>query len=165
MSQSDLEYPHRSWKYLGEEQGYAVAYRQWRADSHCNQMHGYSLRFKVTFEASALDHRNWVVDFGSLKSFKENLKDWFDHTTLVAQDDPDLPRFQQMHADHLIKMVVFKHLGCEAIARFLFDYLETDWLPNNGYAPRVRMHSVEVIEHQGNGALFVRTPNYVPDDY
>ena len=26
-----------------------VAYRQWRADSHCNKIHGYSLSFNFEF--------------------------------------------------------------------------------------------------------------------
>ena len=28
-----------------------VAYRQWRADSHCNKIHGYALSFKFEFES------------------------------------------------------------------------------------------------------------------
>ena len=66
-----------------------VAYRQWRADSHCNLIHGYALSFHFEFETNDLDARNWVVDFGGLKPLKGNLEDWFDHTLLVAQDDPD----------------------------------------------------------------------------
>ena len=32
-----------------------VAYRQWRADSHCKYLHGYSLSFKFEFECDELD--------------------------------------------------------------------------------------------------------------
>ena len=66
-----------------------VAYRQWRADSHCNLIHGYALTFHFEFECDTLDARNWCVDFGGLRELKYKLEDWFDHTLLVAQDDPE----------------------------------------------------------------------------
>jgi 6-pyruvoyltetrahydropterin/6-carboxytetrahydropterin synthase len=49
------------------------------------------------FESETLDDRNWVMDFGGLKAFKE-WADWqFDHTLIVAADDPHLPFFQEMN--------------------------------------------------------------------
>ena len=65
-----------------------VAYRQWRADSHCNVIHGYALSFHFEFESETLDVRNWVMDFGGLRPLKELLDDWFDHTLLVATMRP-----------------------------------------------------------------------------
>lgn len=61
---------YRSTKTFGHECGFSVAFRQWRAESHCRLLHGYALAFKFTFEAEELDVRNWVVDFGALKSLK-----------------------------------------------------------------------------------------------
>jgi hypothetical protein len=52
----------KTYKQLGP-----VAYRQWRADSHCNLIHGYAMSFHFEFEADTLDARNWVTDFGGLK--------------------------------------------------------------------------------------------------
>ena len=57
-----------------------VAYRQWRADSHCNLVHGYALSFYFEFESDTLDVRNWVMDFGGLRPLKDKLEEWFDHT-------------------------------------------------------------------------------------
>ena len=73
--------------------GHSCAFRQWRADSHCNLIHGYALQFEFTFGGSELDERNWIVDFGGLKPLKEWLKHMFDHTYLVAEDDPELDTF------------------------------------------------------------------------
>ena len=43
--------------------GYSVAFRQWRAKhSHCQYLHGYAMKFKVTFMGQ-LDSLNWVCDF------------------------------------------------------------------------------------------------------
>ena len=44
--------------------GHSCAFRQWRADSHCNLIHGYALQFELQFGSDGLDEKNWVVDFG-----------------------------------------------------------------------------------------------------
>ena len=56
---------YRVTKTYGNERGLSCAFRQWRADSHCNLIHGYSLGFRFVFEAAQLDDRNWVYDFGA----------------------------------------------------------------------------------------------------
>jgi 6-pyruvoyltetrahydropterin/6-carboxytetrahydropterin synthase len=139
------------------ERGFAVAYRQWRAESHCNLIHGYSMGFHFEFECddTDLDARNWVVDFGSLKTLKYNLDDWFDHTCLVAQDDPEFALFEQMHQKKLIKMVVVERTGCEGLAKFLADYINDIWLQENGYADRVKLRKVEVRETPSNSAMWI----------
>ena len=76
--------------------GYSTCFRQWRAThSHCRFLHGYAMEFKVTFHGP-LDDRNWVMDFGAFKrnGIKEHLSYMFDHTTVVAADDPALDTFQ-----------------------------------------------------------------------
>ena len=78
----------RSTKTYGHEIGLSACFRQWRAESHCRLLHGYALAVKFVFESEELDVRNWVVDFGSLKTLKGWLEDTFDHTLLVANDDP-----------------------------------------------------------------------------
>lgn len=136
-----------------------VAYRQWRAESHCRHVHGYSLSFYVEFESDKLDVRNWVVDFGSLKSFKHQLEDWFDHTFLVSEDDPELKTFEDLHNRDIIKMVVVERTGCEGLAKFIFDYLEEIWLPDNGYKTSERevfVRRVEVRETENNMAYVTR---------
>lgn len=131
--------------------GLSAAFRQWRAESHCRFIHGYSLSVNVKFETNDLDIRNWVVDFGSLKSFKGWLEDTFDHKTLVAQDDPLLWIYKLMDGEGLIQMREVPDTGCEAFSRMIFEYLE-QWLVDNGYSPRVLLRSVEVKEHEGNSA-------------
>lgn len=150
---------YRSTKTYTSERGYAVAYRQWRADSHCNKLHGYALGFHFEFEADTLDARNWVVDFGSLKSLKAKLDEWFDHTCLVALDDPEYATFQMLHDKHLIKMVAVDRTGCEGLAEWLYQYIDEIWMPENGYADRCRIVKVEVRETPSNSASYVRYPN------
>jgi len=131
-----------------------VAYRQWRADSHCNLIHGYSLSFKFTFESEELDVRNWVVDFGGLRDLKELLEDNFDHTLLVAEDDPEIEWYREAHKRKIARVVEFPRLGCEGIADIVFEFTEY-WLKDS-YGGRVALVSVEVMEHAKNSASRVR---------
>lgn len=106
-----------------------VAYRQWRADSHCNLIHGYALSFKLYFEATTLDARNWVVDYGSLRPLKGLLEEWFDHKLLVAEDDPYMAHFQRIEQWGLAKLTVVEKTGCEGLADFIIRYINEQWLP------------------------------------
>jgi 6-pyruvoyltetrahydropterin/6-carboxytetrahydropterin synthase len=86
-----------STKTYGNDRGLSCVFRQWRSThSHCSLLHGYSIGIKLIFESESLDDKNWVMDFGGLKAFKEWSEYMFDHTMVVAHDDPHLPFFQQM---------------------------------------------------------------------
>lgn len=143
-----------STKTFGHELGLSACFRQWRAESHCRLLHGYALAVKFEFEAADLDVRNWVVDFGSLKSLKGMLEDTFDHTLLVAYDDPMKPLLMQLSAARVARVVEVDATGCEAFAKLIYECTEL-WLKVNGYAPRCRVRSVEVREHGANSAIFI----------
>ena len=132
--------------------GLSTAFRQWVADSHCHYLHGYSLQVKIVFEANKLDVRNWVVDFGSLKPFKQILEDTFDHKTLVAYDDPEIEWYQEGFKRGVIDLVVVPATGCEMFAAMIADVAE-QWLLDAGYGKRVRIASVEISEHAANSAI------------
>jgi len=134
-----------------------VAYRQWRADSHCNLIHGYALSFHFEFEADTLDARNWVTDFGGLKPLKNVLEEWFDHTLLVAQDDPMREHLLELGRLKLAKITEVEKTGCEGISDFLYEYINTILLPSFGAseAERVWCSKVEVRETDANMAMRV----------
>lgn len=142
-------------KTYGHEQGWSCCFRQPKATSHCNMLHGYALSFKITFATEVLDHRGWVIDFGALKPLKEGLQGLFDHTLCVAEDDPQLPTFQILEAQGLASLRVLPAVGCEAFAKVAFD-LATVFLASNGLV-RVRVVSVTVAEHGANSATYART--------
>lgn len=146
-------FKYRSTKTYGHNAGFSAAFRQWRADSHCKYLHGYPLSFKFEFGSNELDVRNWVVDFGSLKSLKGILEDTFDHKTVVSEDDPEMEWFQEAARRGIIDLVVLPAGGCEKFAEFVFDVTE-QWLRDAGYSPRCSLISVEVREHEGNSAIY-----------
>lgn len=150
-----------STKRYGHEAGFSIAYRQYRADSHCKYIHGYSLAFEFEFESPVLDVRNWVCDFGGFRTLKGFLEDYFDHTLLVASDDPDFEE-QWKLGDHsqglgLAQVRVVAKTGCEGISEFLFWYINETWLPENGYKggpDGVFCRRVRVWETPNNSAMF-----------
>lgn len=131
--------------------GLSACFRQWRAQSHCRFLHGYALQVEFEFQAEELDVRNWVVDFGSLKSLKGWLEDTFDHKLLVAEDDPELPHLKQFATIGIAQLRIVPATGCEKFAEMIYEYAE-GWLKDNGYTPRCRLVSVTVREHGGNFA-------------
>lgn len=147
--------PYISTKTWGHEVGLSCCFRQWRADSHCRFLHGYALSVRVEFEAEVLDVRNWVVDFGGLKSFKGMLEDTFDHKLLVAEDDPLKDDLATLAGLGAADVVVIPATGCERFAEFIFGAAET-WLQDNGYGERVTVRLVEVKEHGANSAIYRR---------
>lgn len=145
---------YRSSKTYGHDLGLSCCFRQWRAQSHCQFLHGYALSIHLEFETDSLDERNWVVDFGSLKSFKGLLERTFDHKLLIAADDPMVAELEMLQFGIGVAQVeVVPDVGCEAFARMIYDAAEV-WLLDNGYSPRVRMAWVTVREHGANSATY-----------
>ena len=141
--------------------GYSTVFRQWKAEeTHCKFLHGYGISFKVWFEGK-LDERNWVWDFGGMKRAKGkidgmNPKAWmdhmFDHTTIIAEDDPQLGWFQEMDDDGLIQLRVIPATGAECFAEYIYDKLNNFVVKEtNG---RVKVVQVEFREHEKNTAFY-----------
>lgn len=142
--------------------GFSTAFRQWAADSHCRFIHGYAFRFELTFAGFELDKRNFIVDFGGLKSFKQMLEDTFDHKTLVAQDDPEIEWFKEGQRRGIIDLVEVERTGCEAVAKLVYEVIE-QWLIDAGYGDRVFIYQVWVREHTGNGAGYTQQNVLMPE--
>lgn len=112
-------------------------------------MCGGSISVALTFQCVDLDANFWCVDFGNLKSFKSILEDNFDHTCLIAEDDPELPYYQQLHSLGVVQLRVFPEVGCEVFERYVAGAIEV-WLKDNGYSPRVQLAEVSVTNIYGD---------------
>lgn len=143
--------------------GFSTVFRQWKADgTHCRFLHGYDIEVKVYFEGD-LDHRNWVWDFGGMKRAKGkidgfNPKEWFDymfdHTTVVAQDDPFLPQFKLMHEEHIIQLRVIPAVGAEQFAKYVFE--KVDEFVTKETEGRVYVTRVDIAENRKNAASYLK---------
>ena len=141
--------------------GFSTVFRQWKAEkTHCRFVHGYGISFKVYFEGK-LDERNWVWDFGGMKRAKTLIdgkqpKAWmdymFDHTMIIAEDDPEVKAFQQMDAAGVAQVRIIPATGAEKFAEYIYGKLnefvktETD--------NRVRVIKVKFMEHGKNAAYY-----------
>jgi len=135
---------------------FPVAYRQWRADSHCNILHGYAFSIKFYFGTNDLDVRNWAADYGGLGELKDFLDQLFDHRVLVAEDDPHLDLYLEMEKRGIAKLTRLPKLGCEALADMLYKYVNGVFIPDKwgkGEAERLWCYRVEVRETQTNMAF------------
>ena len=140
-----------STKTYGHEVGLSCAFRQWRDDRHCCFVHGYALSIRLEFAATVLDERGWVVGFGSLRPIERWLRDTFDHTLCIAEDDPARACFTALAEAGLCQLRILPAVGCEAFARHVFEHVHR-WLEGEGLSPRVCLTRVEVREHGANSA-------------
>jgi 6-pyruvoyltetrahydropterin/6-carboxytetrahydropterin synthase len=141
--------------------GFSTVFRQWKAEgTHCKFLHGYGVSFRVWFEGE-LDERNWVWDFGGMKRAKGtidnmNPKQWmdymFDHTTIVAVDDPYLDKFKQMDIDGIIQLRIIPATGAEQFAKYIYGKLNT--FIQEETEGRVKVAKVEFMEHNKNTAIY-----------
>ena len=142
--------------------GFSCVFRQWKADgTHCRFLHGYGVSFKVWFKGE-LDERNWVWDFGGMKRAKGkidgmNPKAWmdymFDHTFIVAEDDPFLESFQRMEGAGVAQVRVVPATGAERFAEYVYQKLNT--FVQEETEGRVKVVKVEFMEHGKNSAIYV----------
>ena len=143
--------------------GFSTVFRQWAAEgTHCRFLHGYDIEFRLTFEGE-LDHRNWVWDFGGMKRAKctidgMNPKAWmdymFDHTTIIAPDDPEIDNFRDMDARGVVQLRVLDGpVGAERFAQFIYEKINPFLLEEtNG---RVKLAQVEFFENKRNSAIYI----------
>lgn len=174
-----------STKTYGNDRGLSCCFRQWRSThSHCSLLHGYSIGIRLIFESATLDDRNWVMDFGGLKAFKEWAEYMFDHTLIVAEDDPHLEMFLDMaklgkqSEGGVLDLRITEAVGCEKFAELVYKTMneiltafqqgkrwelkDIDGQVKASFTARyplgagVRLRSAEVFEHAGNSAIYER---------
>jgi 6-pyruvoyltetrahydropterin/6-carboxytetrahydropterin synthase len=173
-----------STKRYGNDRGLSCCFRQWKSThSHCSLLHGYSIGIKLVFVSETLDDKNWVMDFGGLKAFKEWSEYMFDHTLVIAEDDPNIEFFKQMdkldggyNNMGICDLRIVKDVGCERFSEIAYntmqDILHTykqgqawqlkdvngnvlnEFVPRYPVGNTVKLQSVEVFEHDANSAMY-----------
>ena len=146
--------------------GFSTVFRQWKAeDTHCRFIHGYGVSFKIWFEGE-LDERNWVWDFGGMKRAKEKIdgrspKEWmdfmFDHTFIIAEDDPFKESFLKMADAQVAQIRVVPATGAEKFAEYI--YQKVDQFVKKETQGRVKVYQVEFKEHEKNSAIYTSYDN------
>jgi 6-pyruvoyltetrahydropterin/6-carboxytetrahydropterin synthase len=124
------------------------------------------------------------MDFGGLKEFKAWADYMFDHTLVIAHDDPHLEFFKQMalidtdwtlpetgldemqvnrdnfepyQRGSLCDLRIVEGVGCEMFAKLCYDKMAELLASGNmryPINPNVRIKSAEVFEHGANSAIY-----------
>jgi 6-pyruvoyltetrahydropterin/6-carboxytetrahydropterin synthase len=103
------------------------------------------------------------MDFGGLKTFKTWADHMFDHTLVIAEDDPKLEMFKKMaelglqEQGGVCDLRIVPAVGCEMFAKMAYDKMAELLKSGNMNCPinpTVRVKSVEVFEHGANSATY-----------
>lgn len=134
-------------------ENYPCAHRQWKHHGNCKVIHGYSRSFHFVFAAHNQDACGFIVDFGDLDWLKGWLEHMFDHTLLLAADDPYLDQFKALDAAGVCQLRVMPTgVGMEDTAAFVCTY--ADEVLRTRSKGRCWIVSVEARENNKNSAIY-----------
>ncbi|MGW0337722.1 6-pyruvoyl trahydropterin synthase family protein [Streptomyces sp. NPDC003011] len=132
-------------------------HRSWAHDGKCAFLHGYERSFEIEFGCSELEAKTgFVVDFGDLKEVRALLQEQFDHTTLIAVDDPQRDLFEELRRSGVIDLRIMDHTGMEGAAEWVHE--RVDRLVRERTSGRVRVLRVVARESRKNAVVF-RAPD------
>jgi 6-pyruvoyltetrahydropterin/6-carboxytetrahydropterin synthase len=94
-----------------------------------------------------------VQDFGGLKDIKAWLKQQFDHTLCIAEDDPEFQTLMLLDGK-IADIRVLPAVGCEKFAEHVYNHVSKIIEQSSG--GRVWLDSVECREHGANSAIYQR---------
>ena len=131
--------------------GYPCAHRQWKDLGHCSFLHGYDRWIELTWEGER-DNRGWVIDFGGLKQIKDHFEYMYDHTVLIAPDDPFLGQFQELDEFDVVDLRVVDP-SMEGMALAVAQYVD-DW--THEAHRNAELVEVKCWENEKNAAAWQR---------
>lgn len=149
-------------KVLNPGKGYPCVFRNWRAQSHCQYWHGYDLIFEVTFQSNEahLSEEQWVMDFGAFGTLKDRLNLFFDHTWIIAEDDP-LLQLTKIYIETAKyngcpcgRLVTLPKVGVEHFAMWL-AIEATDMIQELGRLGLAHVREARVYENAANSGGFI----------
>jgi 6-pyruvoyltetrahydropterin/6-carboxytetrahydropterin synthase len=93
----------------------------------CSHLHGHNGRVLITIEASELDQRGMVLDFGDIKRVVSAwIDEHLDHQMILRQDDPAVPVLRQLGEPMFLLEV---NPTAENLARAIYDYAASQGFP------------------------------------
>ena len=82
----------------------------------------------------------------------------FDHTTVIALDDPELPAFRELYNKGLLELRTVQGVGCEMFAKLIYERMNEILaklaMDRKLLNTTVQIKSVEVFEHGANSAIY-----------
>ena len=137
---------------------FPCSHRQWRHDGHCRFVHGYSRSFTFWFTAKELDTNGFVVDFSSLRPLERMLKDQFDHTFLVNEDDPLMNYWRELNDLGALNLRIMENVGMEFSSKLIWQWCN-EYLKDL-YKGRTCCWKTESKENKSNSASYEKLPDW-----
>ncbi len=132
---------HRSWANLGKR----------------FFLHGYERSFEVEFASAQTElGTGLVVDVGTVAEIRSALRYQFDHTTLIAEDDPQRDLFELLAERGVIDLRIMESTGMEGSAAWAFETAERIVAPATG--GRVWISRIEARESRNNVVTLTAGP-------
>jgi 6-pyruvoyltetrahydropterin/6-carboxytetrahydropterin synthase len=131
---ADLPCCHRSWSRQGAKRSF---------------LHGYERQFEIEFACAETDPvAGTVIDAHCLMQVSAALARQFDHTTLIASDDPQRELFELLAEQDALNLRIMHCTGMEASAAWVFDTVER--IVGQATAERVWVSRIEASENRNN---------------
>ena len=105
------------------------------------------------FDGFSTVFRQWKAEETHCRSPKEWMDYMFDHTLIVAEDDPHLNAFKEMGTAGVAQVRIIEATGAEKFAEFVFNKINE--FVKTETKNRVRVTKVKFMEHGKNAAYYI----------
>jgi 6-pyruvoyltetrahydropterin/6-carboxytetrahydropterin synthase len=99
-----------------------------------------------------MDRHGWVVGFGDLKELEKYLIEMYDHTMLIAKDDPELQVFKELHEKGICDLRIVPETSLEGSAKTALE--KANQILSRITDGRARCFQVEARENDKNSAIY-----------
>src|ERR1700756_1836840 len=124
-------------------------HRSWAKQGKRALLHGCERTFDIEFACAETEPgTGLVLESSSLKDVRKALRYQFDHTTLIAEDDPERDPFELLAESGGIDMRIMDTTGMEGSAAWVFDTAER--IVGLATGGRVWVSRIEVCESRNN---------------
>ncbi len=131
--------------------GFPCCHRQYKDAGHCSYLHGYDRWVEVEWQGTR-DERGWVIDFADLKWLRLLLESQFDHTVLIAEDDPCVTEFHELAAKNALDLRIMDPT-MEGMVEWVRDQVQAQ---TERRFPNARLMRVTCWENEKNAASWTR---------
>ncbi|HTY31499.1 6-carboxytetrahydropterin synthase [Mycobacterium sp.] len=132
-------------------------HRSWANRGKRFFLHGYERAFEVEFAcAEAEPGTGLVVDGGAVSEVRSALRYQFDHTTLIAEDDPQRDLFELLAERGVVALRIMANTGIEGSAAWAFATAER--IVELATGGRVWVSRIEARESRNNVVTLTAGP-------
>jgi 6-pyruvoyltetrahydropterin/6-carboxytetrahydropterin synthase len=137
-------------------------HRSWANPGKRFFLHGYERTFEIEFACAETEPDTGLVLYpNALKEVQEVLRKQFDHTTLIAMNDPDRDLFELLADRGVIDLRVMENTGIGGSAAWVFDTVDS--IVGKATRGRVWVSRIKARESDTNRVTLSVRPGDIPN--